>query len=40
MHAGFWWGKLREGDGLEGISTVGRIMLKQIFMFFAPCFVV
>ena len=34
----FSGGKLREGDCLGGVGSVGRIRLKQIFMFFAPCF--
>ena len=37
MHADFWWGKLREGDCLEGVGCVGGIRLTQIFMFLAPC---
>jgi hypothetical protein len=31
MHAGFWWGRLREGDHLEDIGVDGRIILKRVF---------
>jgi len=28
MHAGFWWGDLRERDHLEGLSAKRRVLLK------------
>jgi hypothetical protein len=31
VHAGFWWGDLREGDHLEDPSLDWRIILKWIF---------
>jgi hypothetical protein len=31
VYTGFWWGDLREGDYLEDLGTVGRIILKFIF---------
>jgi len=30
-HTGFWWGKLRERDHLEGPGIVGRTILRWIF---------
>ena len=29
MHAGFWWGNLRERDSLEDIPVDGSIILKR-----------
>jgi hypothetical protein len=31
VHAGFWWGDLREGNHLEDPDIGGRIILKWIF---------
>ena len=31
VHAGLWWGDLRERDHLEGLGLGGRIILKWIF---------
>jgi len=31
VHAGFWWGNLRERDHLEDPDIDGRIVLKWIF---------
>jgi hypothetical protein len=31
VHAGFWWGNLREIDHLEDPGTDGRIVLRCIF---------
>ena len=31
MHAGFWWGNLKEGYNLEDTSICGRIILNWIF---------
>jgi len=31
VHTGFWWEDLREGDDLEDLGVVGRIILKWIF---------
>jgi hypothetical protein len=31
MHAGFWWGNLRERDHLEDESEDGKMILKWIF---------
>jgi hypothetical protein len=31
VHAGFWWENLREGNHLEDLRLVGRIILKWIF---------
>ena len=30
MHAGFWWGNLREGDNLKDLRIDGKIILKWI----------
>jgi hypothetical protein len=30
VHAGFWWGNLREGDHLEDLGVDRRIILKWI----------
>jgi hypothetical protein len=30
VHAGFWWGSLREGDQLEYLDVDGMIILKWI----------
>jgi hypothetical protein len=30
LHAGFWWGNLKEGDHLKDPSMDGRIILKYI----------
>jgi hypothetical protein len=30
MHAGFWWGNLKEGYHLEDLGVVGRLILKWI----------
>jgi len=30
IHTGFWFGDLREGDRLEGVGIVGKIILKWI----------
>ena len=31
VHAGFWWGNMRERDHLEDLGVDGRIILKWIF---------
>jgi hypothetical protein len=31
VHAGFWWGKLRERKRLEDLGIDGRVILKWIF---------
>jgi len=31
VHAGFWWGNLREGDYLDDPGTDGRITLRWVF---------
>jgi hypothetical protein len=31
VHAGFWWGNLRERDHLEYLGVDGRVILKRIF---------
>jgi len=31
VHAGFWWGDLRERDHLEDLTIGGRIILKLVF---------
>jgi hypothetical protein len=31
VHAGFWWGNVRERDHLEDPGVVRRIILKWIF---------
>ena len=30
VHAGFWWGNLKEGDHIEDLGIDGRMMLKWI----------
>ena len=30
VYTEFWWGKLRERDGLEDLSVDGRIILKEV----------
>jgi hypothetical protein len=30
VHAGFWWGNVREGDHLEDLGVDGRLILKWI----------
>jgi len=32
MHAGFWWGNLKERDHLDGPVVGGKIILRWIFM--------
>ena len=31
VHAGFWWGNLRERDHLEDLDVDGRIILKRTY---------
>jgi hypothetical protein len=31
VHAGFWWGNLREGDNLKDVGIDGMIILKWSF---------
>jgi len=31
VHAGFWWGKLRERDHSENLGLDGRMILKWVF---------
>jgi len=31
VHAGFWWGNLRERDNFGGPGVDGRIILRWIF---------
>jgi hypothetical protein len=32
VHAGFWWGNLRENDHLEDLGINWRIILRWIYM--------
>jgi hypothetical protein len=31
VHAGFWWGILRDRDHLEDVGVDGKVILERIF---------